>query len=251
MHIRTSAAARSLGAAMLMLGWASNSAAAPYAAIFVDGVEIEIPLTTETIDGVTISYADEFVYSNAEAEVVIHSLVFDPDPSINYAFDVTDFGGASNFNLLFTQPIVLTPAPGVATHDLSGTTIHATLPVTVTPNPPPVVVPVDTDGIPEIAVYTLSTNGGVTLLNADLDLGPMFVGAPPSSPYGPFSEGPVGGPAAVGSYDFMRVDVNFGLEGGARRFQGSGTASVVAPEPSMLSMLASSLALLGLRLRLR
>jgi hypothetical protein len=253
MVLRASAILR-VGALALCLGWATSSAAAPYAAFFIDGQEFAIPLTTEVIDGIEVSYVEDFVFSNAEAEIVINSLVLDPDPSILYDFNVTDFGAPSNFASTFTQPIIPTAAPGLATHTLSGSNPSATLPVTMTPVPPPVLVPVDGDLATEIAVYTLSTNGGITLLNVGLDLGPAFVAAPPGAVYGAFAEGPVGGPAAVGLYNWMQVNLNFALDGNNHRFAGSGEATIVAapaPEPSSLWTLGSGLALLGLRLRSR
>jgi hypothetical protein len=207
-----------------------------------------------TADGV--SYIDHFnAYwydPNNPGEgfdLYIGGLVFDPDPVITYSFAVTDFGAPSTFGFIFSQPIVATSTPGVVDASLSGSTTNGGgLPglVTVTPAAPPGIIPVDGDFLPEIAVYTLSQNGGATFLNAGLDLGPAFASNPllVSDTYGPFSGGPIAGPAGAGSYNFMRVDVNFSLSGGSDSFTANGSATVI-PEPGTLVLLVGGLVALA------
>jgi hypothetical protein len=203
-----------------------------------------------TADG--ISYIDDFSASWVDPndpeegfDLYIGSLVLDPDPSITYSFAVTDFGAPSTFGFIFSQPIGLTSTPGVVDASLSGSTTNGGgLPglVTVTPAAAPGIIPLDGDLIPEIAVYTLSTNGGATFLNAGLDLGPAFASNPllVSDTYGPFSGGPIAGPAGAGSYNTMRVDVNFTLSGGSDAFTANGSATVI-PEPGTLALLVGGL----------
>ena len=141
-----------------------------------------------------------------------------------------DFGAPSTFGFIFIQPIVATAAPGTATHTHSSSTTGgggSTTPVTAAATPGG--IGVDGDATPEIAVYSLSTNGGTTWLNVGLDLSPSFIGAARSGVQGPFNEGPVAGPAGSGSYDSMRVDVNFTMGGGNDAYTFNGEATIEVP----------------------
>jgi len=187
-------------------------------------------------------------------------LTLDPDPVITYGTTVTDTGAPSAFSVIYQQPITPTLAPGTATASLQGGTTNgggAPGQVTVTPTAPPAGISVDSDGIPEIAVYSLSTNGGATWLNVGLDLGPAFSSDPTkvTDTYGVFNTGSVPGPAGAGSYDTMRVDVNFQLSGGNDRFQYSGNATILeesnVPEPATAGQLALGLLGFGLIRRFR
>lgn len=160
-----------------------------------------------------------------------------------------DFGAPSGFGFIFLQPIVATGAPGLVSHTHSSSTTDngAPLGTSVTAVAPPLGIPVDGDLIPEIAVYTLSTNGGVTYLNAGIDLSPSFVGASPSGTQGPFNAGPIAGPG-VGAYNLMRVDVNFSMTGNQDAYTFNGTATVI-PEPGTLALLGLGLAGIALAVR--
>jgi hypothetical protein len=188
-------------------------------------------------------------------------LTLNPDPTITYGTTVTDTGAPSVFSVIYQQAIVPTAAPGTATASLQGGTTNgggAPGQVTVTPTAPPAGISVDSDGIPEIAVYSLSTNGGTTWQNVGLDLGPAFASDPTkvSDTYGVYNTGSVPGPAGLGNfYNAMRVDVNFSLSGGSDRFQYSGNATILeeanVPEPATAGQLALGLLGLGLVRRLR
>ncbi len=214
----------------------------PFAVLTVDGeAPIIVPVESNQDGGII----DNFMASQpGEWEVTINGF-FDPDPTIIYAISVLDFGAPSSFSFVFSQPIVPTAAPGVVTASLSGSTTDGGdgLGVTVTPLAPPGFIPEDSP-TDEIAVFSLSTSGGIPFLNAGLDLGPMFLGAAPSDTYGAFAEGPVAGPAGAGSYDTMRVDLNFSLTGGQDAFTLNGGALVVVPEPGTATLFG--LGLLGL-----
>ena len=206
--------------------------------VIVDGVATSIDL--EIIDGKGTAIADNvFLSLPGEYEITI-SAMLDPDPQIGYAAAVTDFGAPSTFGFAFSQFIVPTAAPGVASHSHSSSTTDAGggdgTPVTAMPPP----VPVDGDATPEIAVFNVSTNGGGSFLNAGLDLSPSFVGASPSDTQGPFNPASIAGPGA-GTYDAMRVDVNFSMAGNGDAYTFNGLAEII-PEPATLVLIGLGLA---------
>ena len=181
--------------------------------------------------------------------------MLDPDPQIVYSSTITDIGAPSTFSFVFSQAIVLTPAPGLADHTMSSnTTDGSTNGAPVTAAAAPLGIPVDSDGIPEIAKYSLSTNGGATLVSAQLDLGPSFVAPTGSTSQGPYVQGGAG-PLGAGSYNFMRVDVNVTLGGGGDRYAFNGRASieqdVLVPEPGTGALLGLGLVTLAARRRTR
>ncbi len=202
--------------------------------VVVDGEAFFAPIE---LDDKGVGIVEQFVHEKpGEWKVTLNALL-DPDPEILYAASVIDFGAPSSFGFLFSQAIVPTTAPGIVSHTHSSSTTDggggAGTPVTALP--PPAIIP--TDGAPdEIAVYTLSTNGGASFLNAGMDLSPSFVGAAPSDTQGPFSEGPSAGPALAGAYNLMRVDLNFGMDGNGDIYTFNGRATVI-PEPSTIALL--------------
>jgi hypothetical protein len=237
-------AALSLLTCFVLLGSVSAGVIAePFAQLSIDSEVISLPIKpgddgkTWIIDNVMRERPGEWrVFVAAE---------LNPDPDITYAVAVTDFGAPSTFGFIFSQPIVPTSTPGIVSHTHSSSTTNggggAGTPVTAVA--PPALIPTDSVARDdEIAVYTLSTDGGVSFLNAGMDLNPSFVGASPSGVQGPFNEGPAAGPAAAGStYDVMRVDINFSMDGSSDAFTFNGRAFVI-PEPSSLILVITALA---------
>jgi hypothetical protein len=217
--------------------------------VTIDGAPRGVQLTP---DGKTL-VADNVEIVTEEARITI-SAVLDPDPQIVFAITVVDMGAPSSFGFLLTQPITPTTAPSVVSSVLSGsTTAPDPAGITVTALPPFAGVPVDADAITEIMVFNLSQNGGISLSNAGIDLGPSFSGPQGSATYGGFLGGPIAGPSGSGSYDFMRVDVTFALTGGGDIFGATGCASVgspgciPAPEPGAALLLGLALGALTMR----
>ena len=157
---------------------------------------------------------------------------------------MTDRNVANTFGFVFLQD--LAPVLGSTLHENSSSSTDSGIDgVAVTAIAPPAGIPTDVDGITELAVYTLSTNGGTTYLSAGLDLRAAFVGGP-----GPNSDTQVdlseSGPGPGGAYDQMRVDVNFSLPGGDDSYTSGGKALIVVPEPMSLGLLGLGLFALGI-----
>jgi len=212
----------------------------PTIEITIDGQAAGSPVAVEdTTTGVW--FVEDYYYGDSRGSYTLN-LTMDPDPVLIYAIATTDFGAPSVFGFSFGLPIVPTAAPGLVEHTESSNTQdpanNGGTPVTALP--PPGGIPVDGDLVTEQFVYTLSQNGGVTFLNAGLDIRPSFVGAFPSDTQAAINLGPIAGPAAAGFYDFMRVDVNYSMSGAGDQYNWNGKATVV-PEPTTAALLGLGL----------
>jgi hypothetical protein len=157
-------------------------------------------------------------------------LVLDPDPAMTFGRRCsTRRRRPSVFSVVYQQSIVPTAAPGTATASLPGRHHerrwrsgsghrHA--------HGAAAGISTDTDGIPEIMVYSLSTNGGTTWSERRPRprAQPFSLESEPGQRhYGPVQSECGRGAGGSGNYDTMRVDVNFQLSGrGNDRFQYSG-----------------------------
>lgn len=206
----------------------------------VDSVTYPVPISPDPEDP-NIGLVDYFLADpNGEWEMQL-TATLDMDPQITYLGSVIDFFTPSTFGFIFSLPIIPEVTPGFATHSHSSSTTDGGGPLgtSVTAVAPPLGIPVDLDATPEIAVFTLSTNGGASFLSAGLDLSPSFVGASPGDVQGPFNENGLG-PAGAGLYDTMRVDVNFSMTGSGDAFTFNGVGTII-PEPGSLGLMGLGL----------
>jgi hypothetical protein len=192
---------------------------------------------------------DRIVFETDEGSITLEGAL-DPDPSIDFAVAVIDFGAPSVFGFTFITPLTPPfPNPSVVFDSLAGSVTNGATAggVTVTALAPPAGIPVDGDGITELQVYTLSDDGGLTWKNVGLDAGPTTtvpLGPFASGTYGVFNQGPIP-TIAGGPWTHMRADLSFGLSGGGDAFVLSG-AKVLVPEPSCLVIGLSTVILLCL-----
>jgi hypothetical protein len=211
---------------------------------------VDVPVYYETYgDGSGKWHVGPFDWESSEGRVEDLRGVLDPDPSIFFSGTAIDTGAPSTFSFVFTMALVpLVSNPTTVQDSFSGSVTNgpAAGGVTVTAVAPPPGIPVDGDGVPEIEVYTLSDDGGLTWKNVGLDLGPTTVvplGSSGSGVYGAYNEGPIA-TIAGGPWTDMRADINFGLSGGGDAFAFSGV-KVLVPEPGSL-VLAIALSLAGM-----
>jgi len=194
-------------------------------------------------------------------------LYFYPDSAvqptgIKYGIGVSNSSSsAMTFSFLFSQSIASMPAPGVVQSTLSGTTTAGggnPAMVTVNATAPPAGVPIDADnsgGLTLPQIFTLSATGGPPLTNAGLDQGRNTFSSNPTlttDSYGLFSESQAG-PIPSGSYNFMRMDLNFSLSGSGLggdpslngdQFSFNGKGSIT-PEPQIAALMGFGLFALG------
>jgi len=267
---RPAVVGRTVVALLAVLSWSASARAATtdqawLAFTTASGTQdIAIPVVQTVMpDGTVVGTITNWSYSCTAAtcggdafQVQNLNVTLDGDPTVTFGGSTVNFGATpTNFGYVFSQAITPTAASGTASSSFSGSTNKgggAPGTVTIAPAPPPAGIPQDGLGSNDaIMVYNLSTDGGATWLNPGIDLGPAFASNPTrvSDTYGPYNSPSVSGPAASGTYNTMRVDVNFSLSGGGDRFTWNGNATIVqtaaTPEPSTVGLLALGMVGIG------
>jgi len=167
-----------------------------------------------------------------EYEIVYLSVTFKQDPFISYSTAVIDLGDPSTFNFTFNSPInPLVAGPNLVRSSMSlSATDGGSDGVTITALAPPALIPVDSDGITELQVTTVSD--GSVQNNIGLDLGGPGETFPPSSQsavWGPFNEGSISGPVSGTGWNSLQLDINFQGSGGGDIYTLSGRSDVIVP----------------------
>jgi hypothetical protein len=141
------------------------------------------------------------------------SSVLNPDPVISYGVAVVDFGAPSSFSFLFFTPIVPTgPAVVVNSGVVGGLTDTTGDGVSITPTGAK---------LQTSALYFPETPMGVDVGDAESNPGTGVFS------YGPYTAGPIVGPAGV--WTGLAVSVDFSLSGGGDVAALTGFARVEAP----------------------
>ena len=237
---------------VLVLGSApaTPAASAPIVEFYVDGaLQATYTCADPEFDCTNPSEAGFFVFEQTSEWDISISAAFYPDstiepnPQVIYSSAVTDRNVANTFGFVFLQD--LASVLGSVMHENSSSSTDSGVDgVSVSPTAAPGGIPLDSDGNPEIALYTLSTNGGATYLSAGLDLRTAFVGGP-----GPNSDTQAdlteSGAGPGGAYNQMRVDVNFSLPGADDSYTSGGKALIVVPEPMSFALIGLGLLALG------
>jgi hypothetical protein len=178
------------GLAAIVLMPTTHGAAASFE---VDGATYNLPML-QTGD---VASVKDFDISMPEFSLSFSS-VLDADPSISYAFTVTDFGAPSSFSFTFSTPIVPTGPSVLVDSWISGSLTDAT-----------------GNGVSMTPVSSLIMLSAVNGVSMGVDVGPSLAagaGAPAAVyAYGPYSIGPQPGPDGI--WTELTTTVNFQLSG--------------------------------------
>lgn len=228
------------------------------------------PAASLTTDGQTYNYSIEKFFdpetkkegylatapeiSNDQFQLQPFDVVLFPDPSVVFAFGVVDVGAPSSFSFSYTTPLVPVvdfPFTIEASFSSSGTQnssggLYEVLPAATS------------FGVKMMKVILIDSVGGTELTVFDFVDGFSGTVPPNDSFFGPSGDvGPIDGPA--GSWDGLRVDIDFTLNGGSRAFSANGIATIepkfdpnAVPEPTTVLMAGMGLiAIVGLKARHR
>ncbi|MEC5386796.1 PEP-CTERM sorting domain-containing protein [Uliginosibacterium sp. H3] len=166
------------------------------------------------------------------------------DPFMTYGFTAKN-NTASTQTYTFTMGEALSPSVAGAYDiyaDVSGSIVNGTgSNVTITP----ALADQDGDGIAELQVLSLSNDGGLTFVNAGVDVGQKDL-ATGSKAYGLYSQ--LG--SGSGSFNYWAFETQFTLTAGKDVASLAGYAEITpVPEPAMWGMLLGGVGLLGFAAR--
>ena len=221
---------------------ASPNAPVTFACVNVNGQIFSAPITPAAKG----SSAELHVLRPGNFKIDL-TVFLNPDPAITYAFTVGNFTPSPlPFSLIFGTPIVPVGSPNQVRGTLAGSltdTSGGLDGVTVSPTGS------------NIAAYSVSADGGATLtpMGVDVGLTGSGIGGIGLYFYGPYDSGLQPGPLG-NSWNFLRADLNFLVSvGDFVSLNGSGTIMdpPAVPEPGMLLLLGSGLAVLGISVRKR
>ncbi len=172
------------------------------------------------------------------------------DPFMSYSFSAKNNTTANQtFTFSYGESIVPPVSGGYSIYsDLAGSLTHGQ--ISPFAQIAPVLGDLDGDGISEIQTLKLSTDGGLTFLNAGVDLGAAQSLTPSGTTiFGPISDTVTGNLALVNYWQF---DVAFTLTPGKDAAALSGYAEITAiPEPATYGSLMGGFVFLGIMMRRR
>lgn len=175
------------------------------------------------------------------------------DPFLSYSFSAKNNTSLSQ-TFTFSYGESITPAIDGAysvVSDFAGSLTHGS--ISPVAQMAPIFGDFDNDGLAEIQALKLSTDGGLTLVDAGVDLGTTQTRAAAGTMvFGPYSSSQNGD---LGTVNYWQFDVGFTLTPGKDAVGISGYAEIVPsaniPEPSAYALLASGLVMGGVLLRRR
>ena len=173
------------------------------------------------------------------------------DPFMSYSFSAKNNTTLNqSFTFSYGESIVPPVTGGYSIYsDVAGSLTHGA--ITPFAQLTPTLGDFDGDGISEIQTLKLSTDGGLTFLNAGVDLGGIqqsgALGG--TTIFGPISGTVTGNLASI---DYWQFDVGFTLTPGKDAAALSGYAEITAiPEPATYAALMGGAVLMGVALRRR
>ncbi len=172
------------------------------------------------------------------------------DPFMSYSFSAKNNTTANQtYTFSYGESIVPPVSGGYSIYsDLAGSLTHGA--ISPFAQIAPVLGDFDGDGISEIQTLKLSTDGGLTFLNAGVDLGVGQSRTPPGTTiFGPISDTVTGNLALISYWQF---DVAFTLTPGKDAAALSGYAEISAiPEPATYGYLMAGFVFFGIIVRRR
>jgi hypothetical protein len=174
------------------------------------------------------------------ASLIVTHVSGNVDPSMDYGFYFKNSTTATHtYQVTYGESIEpVIDGDYLVTASLSGATTNVDGSTTVAP------LLSAASGL--IQQLLLSTDGGDTLVNAGVDVGPGVTSAGTAT-YGPF-ESSASGKAPGAGYNYWTFKTQFALTGNKDVFVANGAATITAvPEPQSLALLLVSLVLIGWR----